>query len=339
MIPIPANLVQAILAIHLAMEIKELYAVLGKYLSRLFGINQFSCFLFNNESHFYSLDYSTRIETCYWDEIAFKDVEAPFAPFFDNEPLLFPTPLVWFGGSYDMYWALQLTHEEEIAAAIIFHEFPENMDEQAISLRFLMHHFTTAMVRTTIYCEMRNSKEEQASRLDLINEMGSMVGNKSLEPVLATLMGMALKIMHAEVGSILLYDSSGALVTEVEWGLKDECLRSLHFKDQNRTPFIDKVSSTKEVFLATDLRSSGQLALQDEHHQISSIASFPLYTPYKSYGLLNVVNLDFNSNIDEQKIDTLKTISQLAATTIENHHLHKKIAASEVYGRQGCSKP
>lgn len=328
MIPIPADLVQAILAIHLAMEMEELYAALGQYLSKLFGIHQFSCFLFNNDSNCYSLDYSTRVETSYWDEIVFKEKEAPFAAFFGNEPLLFPTPLLWFGGRFDMYWAQKLTYENETAAAIVFHEFPENIDEHAISLRFLLHHFTTAMVRTTIYCEMRNSKEEQASRLDLINEMGTMVGSKSLEPVLATLMGMALKIMHAEVGSILLYNEAGELTTEVEWGLQDECLRSLHFQDQNKTQYIEKISSAKEIFFETDL-GNGQLSLQDEHHQINSIASFPLYTPYKSYGLLNVVNIDFNFTIDEQEIDTLKTISQLAATTIENHHLHKNLPAEK----------
>ncbi len=328
MIPLPANLVQAILAIHLAMEMEELYAALGEYLSKLFGIHQFSCFLFNNDSHCYSLDYSTKIETSYWDEIVFKEEEAPFTDFFGNEALLFPTPLNWFGGSFDMYWAHKLTHENETAAAIVFHEFPENMDEDDISLRFLLRHFTTAMVRTTIYCEMRNIKEEQASRLDLINEMGTMVGSESLEPVLATLMGMALKIMHAEVGSILLYDEDGNLATAVEWGLKDECLQDLYFQDPVKTPFVEKVSSSKEVFLARDLGEK-KLSMQSEHYQINSISSFPLYTPHQNYGLLNVVNIDFNAIIDEQEIDTLKTISQLAATTIENHKLYKNIEAAK----------
>ena len=131
--------------------------------------------------------------------------------------------------------------------------------------------------------------------------------------------------MHAEVGSILLYNDEGELTTEVEWGLKDECLRSLHFQDKDETSYIEKISLTKEVFLETDMEHNSQLSLQDENYQINSIASFPLYTPYKSYGLLNVVNIEFDTIIDEQKLDTLKTISQLAATAIENHHLHKNL--------------
>lgn len=325
MIPMPPNLVQAILTIHLAMEMEELYAALEDYLNKLFGIGQFSCFLFNNSSRCYSLDYSNRVEESYWDEVVFKEKEAPFTALFDNEPLLLPISLLWFGGRFDMHWALKLTHENETAAAIIFHEFPENMEEHAISLRFVLRHFTAALVRTTIYCEMRNSKEEQAARLDLINEMGTMVGSKSLEPVLATLMGMALKVMHAEVGSILLYNNEGELTTEVEWGLKDECLRALHFHDKNKTSYVEKISSGKEVFFETDMSHNDQISAQDDNYQINSIASFPLYTPYKRYGLLNVVNIDFNAIIDEQEIDTLKTISQLAATTIENHHLHKNL--------------
>lgn len=329
MIPLHSNLVQAILAIHLAMEMEELYAALGEYLSKLFGIHQFSCFLYNNDSCCYSLDYSTKVETSYWDEIVFKDEEAPFTDLFGNEPLAFPTPLLWFGGRFDMYWAKKLTHEHETAAAIIFHEFPDNMDEHAISLRFLLNHFTTAMVRTTIYCEMRNSKEEQATRLDLINEMGTLLGSKSLEAILATLMGMALRIMHAEVGSILLYNDEKELTTEVEWGLKEECLKSLYFQDIDRVPYLERISSMKEVFFDNDLNHSKQLALLDKDHQINSIASFPLYTQYKNYGLLNVVNIDINTIVDEQEIETLKTISQLAAITIENHQLQGQIPGIE----------
>lgn len=330
MIPLPANLVQAILAIHLAMEMEELYAALGEYLNKLFGIDHYSCFLFNNNNRCYSLDYSNKVEDSYWDEVVFKEEDAPFVPLFDNEPLLVPISLLWFGGRFDMHWALKLTHEQETAAAIIFHEFPENMEEHAISLRFILRHFTAALVRTTIYCEMRNIKEEQTARLDLINEMGTMVGSKSLEPVLATLMGMALKVMHAEVGSIMLYNDEGELTTEIEWGLKDEPLRALHFQNKNKTSYIEKISSEKEVFFEMDMSHNDQLSSsQDEPYQISSIASFPLYTPYKSYGLLNVVNIDFNAIIDEQEIDTLKTISQLAATTIENHHLHKNLQVAK----------
>ncbi|MCD6533260.1 MAG: GAF domain-containing protein [Deltaproteobacteria bacterium] len=324
MIPLPANLVQAILAIHLSMEMEELYAALGEHLSKLFGIHQFSCFLYNNDSHCYSLDYSTKIETSYWDEVVFNDEEAPFAALFSTDPLLFPTPLLWFGGRYDMYWAKKLTHDHETAAAIVFHEFPENMDEHAISLRFLLNHFTAALVRTTIYCEMRNTKEEQATHLDLINEMGTMVGSKSLEAVLATLMGMALRIMHAEVGSILLYNDKGELTTEVEWGLNDECLKSLHFLDPAKTPYLEKISSTKEIFFEKDLSNNNQLVLQDDQHQVNSIASFPLFTQHKYYGLLNVVNINVNTLSNEQELDTLRTISQLAATTIENYQLHTK---------------
>ncbi len=329
MIPLPANLVQAILAIHISMEMEELYSALGVYLNKLFGIHQFSCFLYNNDSHCYSLDYSTRIETSYWDEIAYNVEEAPFTALFGNEPLPFPTPLLWFDGRYDMYWAKKLIHEHETAAAIVFHEFPENMEEDTISLNFLLNHFTAAMVRTTIYCEMRNTKEEQATRLDLINEMGTMVGSKSLEAVLATLMGMALRIMHAEVGSILLYNGKGELTTEVEWGLKEECIKSLHFQDENKISYLEKISSMKDVFFEKDLSSNNQLSLDDTQHQINSIASFPLYTPYKNYGLLNVVNIDINTIVDEQEIDTLRTISQLAATTIENYQLHNQLSGSK----------
>ena len=321
--PLPADLVQAILAIHLAMEMEELYEALERYMEELCGISRFSCFLFNNDNHCYSLAYSNVIENSIWDEVVFKEDQAPFKELFGHDPLLSPIHLDWFGNSYDMHWAKKLTINHEIAAAIIFHEYPEDLDENAISLRFLLSHFTNAIVRTTIFCEMRSSKEEQASRLDLINEMGEMVGNKSLEPVLATLMRIALKITRAEVGSIMLYNDAGELQTSVEWGLNEEILRSLHFTIPEQIPYLEKVSSSKEIFIETDISHSDQLSFSDQEHRIHSIASFPLYTPHEDYGLLNVVNLDPDSTIDDQDLETLNTIAKLAATTIENHRLRK----------------
>ncbi len=321
--PLPANLVQAILAIHLAMEMEELYAALAKYMEELCGISRFSCFLFNNDNHCYSLSYSNIIESSIWDEIVFKENQAPFKELIDHEPLLSPIPLTWFGNSYDIHWAKRLTIGNETAAVVVFHEYPENLDENAISLRFLLSHFTNAIVRTTIFCEMRSSKEEQASRLDLINEMGEMVGNKSLEPVLATLMRIALKITRAEVGSILLYNNTGELQTSIEWGLNEEILKNLNFTNPEPIPFLEKVSSSKEIFIETDINHSVQLSFTDQEHRINSIASFPLYTPHADYGLLNVVNLDPDSTMDDQDLETLNTIAKLAATTIENHRLRE----------------
>ncbi len=328
MIPLQADMVQAILAIHLAMEMEELYAALGEYLSKIFDINKFSCFLFNNDTGYYSLDYSTIIDPTSWDEITYREDEAPFVGLFDQEPLIFPASMVWFGRDFELYWAHRLTHENETAAAIVLHEFPEQMEDNSIMITFLLRHFTSALIRTTIYCEMRHIKEEQAAQLDLVNEMGNMVGSRQLEPILAVLMGMALKIMRAEVGSIMLYDNDGQLTTEIEWGLNDESLKSIYFtKDQ--TPYLEKIGRSKEVFIDLDIKHNRQLELNDQWHQVNSIVSFPLYTPYNHYGLLNVVNIDQNMGIDEQKIDTLNTISRLAATTIENHHLHQRLEKLE----------
>lgn len=321
--PLPADLVQAILAIHLAMEMEELYEALERYMEELCGISRFSCFLFNNDNRCYSLAYSNVIESTIWDEVVFKEEQAPFKELFGHEPLLSAIHLEWFGNCYDIHWAKKLTINHEVAAAIVFHEYPEDLDNNAISLRFLLSHFTNALIRTTIFCEMRSSKEEQASRLDLINEMGEMLGNKSLEPVLATLMRIALKITRAEVGSIMLYNDTGDLQNSIEWGLNEETLKALHFTTPEPIPYLEKASSSQEIFIETDINHSDQLSFAGQEHRINSIASLPLYTPHENYGLLNVVNLDPDLMIDDLDLETLNTIAKLAATTIENHRLRE----------------
>jgi uncharacterized protein YigA (DUF484 family) len=320
-------MVQAILALHLAMSMEELYAALGEHLKLNFNISRFSCFLFNNDNHCYSLDYSTVIEPVFWDEMVFREDEAPFSELYDQEPLLFPIPLEWFGNNYDLFWGHRLKHENETAAAIIFHEYPENLNNNSLMLLFLFRHFTSALVRTVIYCEMRQAKEEHAARLDLINDMGNMLGSRSLEPMLAALMNIALKILHAEVGSILLYDQNRQLTTRIEWGLDDSSIKSLQFQDQGNPSFIEKISCSKEVYIDLDITHNKKLACNDQQHQFNSIIAFPLYTPHQHYGLLNIVNIDQNSTVGDQEIETLNTIARLAATSIENHQLHEELAA------------
>ncbi len=336
MLPIQADMVPAILALHLAMSMQELYTALGEHLSLSFNINHFSCFLFNNDNHCYSLDYSTVIDPAHWDEMVFPEREAPFAEFYNQEPLIFPSQMEWFGNSYEIYWAHRLKHNNETAAAIVFHEYPSDMENNSLMLHFLFRHFTSALIRTVLYCEMRQSKEEHAARLDLINEMGAMLGSRSLEPMLAALMNIALKIMRAEVGSILLLDKQNTFVTRIEWGLDDESIKSLHFQDEQQTPFIEKIGRSREVFIDLDITHNQNLTSADRRHQINSIAAFPLYTPYHHYGLLNVVNIDQSTPLDDQEIDTLNTIARLAATSIENHLLREELNRMKGTGSQGA---
>ncbi|MBN2704996.1 MAG: GAF domain-containing protein [Deltaproteobacteria bacterium] len=325
MIPLPSNLVQAILAIHLAMEMKELYAAFGEYLHRLFAIRHFSCFLFNNDNHCYSLDYSTIIPPAYWDEMVFHVDEAPFRVLFGQEPSPFPLPLQWFNEPFPMHWSRKLTYQMETAAAVVFHEYPENLDENLMSLGFLLNHFTTALIRTTIYCEMRSGREKQAARLDLINEMGNMVGSSGLDPLLAALMGMALRISGAEVGSIMLYDDQEKLETRIEWGLKDDCIRSLGLKGEKPQPYADTICAGGKPFLIKDVSTDTSLIQSDKQYRITSIAAFPLQTQHRVYGLLNLVNLNPAAQGFNQDIETLGTITRLAATTIENYSLQKQL--------------
>lgn len=328
MIPIPPNLVQAILAIHLAMEMKELYGSLGEYLQKLYGIQKFSCFLFNNDTQCYSLDYSTVIPPLYWDEIVFEEQEAPFRVLFHQEPTPFPVQLQWFEKNYPMHWAKKLSYEIETAAAVVFHEFPEGLEEDFVVLGFLLHHFTTALIRTTIYCEMRNNREKQAARLDLINEMGNMVSNHNLEPLLAALMSMALKITGAEVGSIMLYNENQTLETMIEWGLKEDLLRGLTFRNDHEKSFAESVCAEREIFIVRDFNQEDRLEKPEASYQLNSIVSFPLLTNRKTYGLLNLVNLDLDNQNFNQDIETLKTIAHLAASSIENHSLRRQLENS-----------
>ena len=190
---------------------------------------------------------------------------------------------------------------------------------------FLLNHFTTALIRTTIYCEMRSGREKQAARLDLINEMGNMVGSGGLEPLLAALMGISLRISGAEVGSIMLYDEKERLATRIEWGLKEDCIRGLYFAGEELQPYAETICAGGKPFLLKDISADKNLIQPDEQYRITSIAAFPLQTQSRVYGLLNLINLNPAAQGFNQDIETLTTITRLAATSIENYSLQKEL--------------
>lgn len=193
---------QAVMEIHASMDSEEIYLAMSRQLAERFDIQAFSIFLFNNDSQQYNLDFSTVIDRGYWDEIFFDREDVPFDYFSGQEPLNIPSQLTWFGSEFDVYWVDLLLRDKEVAIAFVAHEYLENFSEYATILQIYLDQVCLSLIKTKIYEEMCNFKEESAAKLDAINEMGELLGNLDLDRIMAKLMELSLKILLAEVGSI-----------------------------------------------------------------------------------------------------------------------------------------
>lgn len=320
---------EAVMEIHAAMDSEKIYLAMSRQLDQRFGIQEFSIFLFNNDSQQYNLDFSTTIGSSYWDEIFFDREDVPFDYFSGQEPLNIPSQLSWFGNEYDIYWVNLLMRDNEVAMAFVAHEYLENFSDYATILQIFLEQSCLSLIKTKIYEEMCSFKEESAAKLDAINEMGELLGNLDLDRIMAKLMEVSLKIMLAEVGSIMLFNEENELSTTIEWGLKDDFVKSIIYTDGTR--LIDKVTASKTVYHIEDLPHDQELKIAGNHNQysVNSIISFPLFTKNKTYGVINVINQEGGTSFGNLEIETLKTVTQLASIAIENAVYHRQAVEQE----------
>ncbi len=318
---------QAVMDIHAAMNSEAIYLYMSRQLAERFNIQAFSIFLFNNDSQQYNLDFSTTIDSNYWDEIFFDREDVPFDYFSGQDPLNIPSQLTWFGNEFDIYWVEQLMRDEEVAMAFVAHEYPENFADNAIMLRMYLEHACLSLIKTKIYEEMRNVKEESAAKLDAINEMGELLGNLELDRIMAKLMELSLKILQAEVGSIMLFNDNNELSTTIEWGLRDDFVKSITYRDGSS--MVDKVASSRSVHHIEDLLHDEELNFDGSQYAVNSIISFPLFTKERTYGVINVINQEGGSAFGSLEIETLKTVAQLASIAIENAIYHQQAVEQE----------
>ncbi len=318
---------EAVMEIHAAMDSEEIYLAMSRQLAQRFDIQAFSIFLFNNDSQQYNLDFSTTIDSSYWDEIFFDREDVPFDYFSGQEPLNIPSQLSWFGNEFDIYWVDLLMRDNEVAMAFVAHEYPENFSEYATMLQIFLEQVCLSLIKTKIYEEMCSFKEESAAKLDAINEMGELLGNLDLDRIMAKLMELSLKILLAEVGSIMLFNEENELSTTIEWGLKDDFVKSILYTDGTR--LIDKVATSRSVYHIEDLPHDQELKIASNQYAVNSIISFPLFTKNRTYGVINVINQEGGTSFGSLEIETLKTVSQLASIAIENAVYHQQAVEQE----------
>jgi phosphoserine phosphatase RsbU/P len=245
-----------------------------------------------------------------------------------NDPELlgqFPFPCAYCG---------LLRNDEVVFGLLLIHgelKQPEGGTESVELLEPLVRHFSLAQFYILSRSALEKSFGDTTSKLLAINEVGELIGHLDLDTLLTRTMSLALQLTHAEVGNLMIVEK-GVLGSRVEWGLRDQDVRSIEFQDH--TPMVERVFSERNPELVRDLRSDPRFVLSSCPHHLHSILSIPLFTKNKSVGVLNVVNTSKGDSFEPENLITLQTVAGLASTAIENALLHKEAIERKVFEEQ-----
>lgn len=188
---------------------------------------------------------------------------------------------------------------------------------------------STELVKVQLYESANQESAASAVKLGALNEAGDLVKYVELETLLTKLMELAIRIMHAEVGAIVL-DRKGELTTGIEWGLSEEVLMSL--RSPEGVPLARAWIDEGRCHFIEDADASPLIDTSNLDVCLSSLAFVPLGTQSKRLGAIVVVNAG-SGNLREEDAQVLETIAALCGAAIENAMLyettrqHERIAA------------
>lgn len=170
------------------------------------------------------------------------------------------------------------------------------------------------------------SSEAHLSQIKLqgIHSSIDLIHDVDLDTVLIKLMGLALKTMAAEVGSIMILDNN-QLKTKTDFGFSEEVAQIL--KTKNGEKYIDHVINQEDATLILNTEESDLIDTTNLNVNLSSIISVPLRTKKETLGLLHIINNE--KNFDQNNYEVLKTVCNLSSYALQNAILYKEQMENE----------
>ncbi len=254
----------------------------------------YKCFS-NKESYYHNDDEKMR-------QIYFMDENANILGF---EPLLYKT---------------------QIYGLIVFHEAAEGVGLEHEWLRLISNFAATSIINLQLYQETNQEATENSAKLWAINSAGELLSHMNLDILLVKVMELALSIVSAQVGSIIL-EEDGKLATKVEWGLNDTIVNNIKHADGSL--LINFVRTNREPFLVMNAKDDPRIDISALDVEMDSLIIIPLYTNDRFLGLVNIVNPSGSEKSYARDTELLVTITNLVSISIENAILYKEALEKE----------
>jgi len=316
-----------------------LYGHLDQVLFELMGHSNFTLFFPNKIENLLQIGYSNHVPSEQWKDFALvldsPVLKSVLDPFNQTGILVTEDPQALAQWPFPARYCALLNEEKTILGVLVIHE---GLNESVCGsypviqvLEPVIKHFTLALMRLRSEQEVERMLDETNARLLAINEIGELLGHLDLDTLLSKIVSLALQLIRAEVANLMFLEG-GQLRSQVEWGLSEEVINGILWRDHTR--MVDMVLKHHMPLLVENLRTDRRFVVHDPSRQVHSIVSIPLFTSSKDLGVLNVVNTHGGESFSKDNLATLQTVAGLASTAIENALLHKEAIEREVFREQ-----
>jgi serine phosphatase RsbU (regulator of sigma subunit)/anti-sigma regulatory factor (Ser/Thr protein kinase) len=176
--------------------------------------------------------------------------------------------------------------------------------------------------------ELQKIDRIKTQRLNVISSVNEIISSISdLNNLLSVLMTFILDIAQAEMGSIQL-KTDKVFFSKVHSNFPDKIRR--FYKFTNGTKISDHTIQTKEIVYIDDYVNNKNV-VQNTKILIDSYLCIPLIVKNELLGVVNIVRKYGNTaqKLAEDDITTLKTITSLCATAIQNAMLYQETLSKE----------
>ncbi len=202
-------------------------------------------------------------------------------------------------------------------------------------LEQLLFEFSSAFVRIKFYDNVKEEAQNYRLQLDALSEMGNIMHEFRIKPLLARITNIGIKVIDAEVAAICLKnDNSDTIDFPVEWGLTRDVVNNINFADGEN--IVSKILAEESTILIKDVTSDECLNVDSLSVDIGSIIALPLKTQRQMLGVFILVNKINQQSFTEYDVNLIETASSLASIALENALLYQNTLIAERLENEMC---
>ncbi|MBD3402655.1 SpoIIE family protein phosphatase [candidate division GN15 bacterium] len=165
--------------------------------------------------------------------------------------------------------------------------------------------------------ELENALAAQKAQLHDLAVMGTVITSiHEIDAVLSVVMDMALRLVDGEVG-VVLTDEDGPLKQKVTWGVGEDFLKALRYKDDLDLPTW--VYRHREAVVLSDIGLTS-----DEGMLLHSLLALPIKTSSKCLGVMAILNKSGGGNFTDNDREAMEMLLNFVAVALDNSLLMKQ---------------
>jgi len=170
--------------------------------------------------------------------------------------------------------------------------------------------------------QLENRLEFKKAELRDLATMGAIITSiHDISAILSVVLDMAVRLVKGEVG-IILIDENGRLNARSSWGISEEFIHSLKYKDSLDLPTY--VFQKKEIVILNHLNRKNEDGLL-----VESVICLPIKTSSECYGALTIINKEDRGVFDQEDKEILEMLLNFVAVAINNSILVKTKLAKQ----------